>query len=73
MYLWAGERIYGQFRKTKPWFRAAEYAKSFFANFKIKTDECIYGRMNVSMDNLGKQNHGSMPLSMLKASLLTLK
>ena len=38
MYLWAGERIYGQFRKTKPWFCAAEYAKSFFANFKIKID-----------------------------------
>ena len=38
MYLWAGERIYGQFRKIKPWFRAVEYAKSFFANFKIKID-----------------------------------
>ena len=41
MYLWAGEHIYGQFRKTKPWFRAAEYAKSFFANFKTKGDEYI--------------------------------
>ena len=38
MYVWPGERIYGQFRKTKPWFHAAEYAKNFFANFKIKID-----------------------------------
>ena len=38
MYLWASERIYGQFRKTKPWFHATESAKSFFANFKIKID-----------------------------------
>ena len=38
-----------------------------------KTDEYIYGRVNIYMDNLGKQNHGFVPLSMLKASLLTLK
>ena len=34
----AGERIYGQFRKIKPWFRATEYVKNLFANFKIKID-----------------------------------
>ena len=34
MYLWAGERIYGQFRKTKPWFRAAEYAKASLLTLK---------------------------------------
>ena len=38
MYLWASERIYGQFRKTKQWFHATEYAKNFFTNFKIKID-----------------------------------
>jgi len=87
--------------KLKPRLRASEYVKSFFANFRMKTntdntgsysrhraneyatcsvsdcytkmDEYIYGRVNVSMDNLGKQNNGFVPLSMLKASLLTLK
>jgi hypothetical protein len=67
--------------KLKPRLRASEYAKSLFANFRMKmntdnprhhaneyargsvtnycanTDKRIYGRVNVSMDNLGKQNH----------------
>ena len=38
--------------------RANEYARGSVTNCYTKTDECIYGRVNVSMDNLGKQNHG---------------
>jgi hypothetical protein len=52
---------------------ADEYARSSVTNCRAKTDEHIYGRVNISMDNLGKQNHGFAPVSMLKAPLLTLK
>ena len=53
--------------------RANEYARSFVTNCRAKTDEHIYGRVNISMDNLGKQNYDFAPVSMLKAPLLTLK
>jgi hypothetical protein len=57
-----------------PRHHANEYARGSVTNCCAKMDKRIYGQVDASMDNLGKQNHDYfMPTSMLKASLPTLK